>query len=396
MSSEGASRARSSSTILYLGGLFLVIFTAPNQCLGEAREPKKVHYDLVVAAWKDRQRQVRTFDFLCSGQEFERKPSDAELSMSDRVPAGGPSPTDITFPITMRFVYEAKGRARLDYKGRIWSSHRGGYVDEEAISLFDGHLCKTLFPSSQLGFPSAHIYQGTASKVGNNLRVLPLSLALRPFDKTLGMFDPARLVLTDKRGVTDGRTCLILRYEERPTWSDPALVWVDPERGFLPLRCEQKRRGATVQSISISYLRDAKHGWVPSAWTNTQLAPKTGEVVNSVTAKVTQYHINETIPDATFDVSFPPGTYVHDYRTNKEYILREGKPPRPVLEGELQEGARNYQELLHSEPPGSSGNRRLWGLVALNLALFIAIVAVVVLWRRRRKQATTPPPAPPA
>jgi hypothetical protein len=97
---------------------------------------------------------------------------------------------------------------------------------------------------------------------------------------------------------------------------------------------------------------------------------------------VEQFALNETIEDTAFQVTFPVGTWVRDYRTDEKYILREGGARREIEAGEFT--GDNYEQLLHSEPPSRAlARKRVWGL-AVSALLFLAIGGWFLYrhWRR--------------
>jgi hypothetical protein len=92
---------------------------------------------------------------------------------------------------------------------------------------------------------------------------------------------------------------------------------------------------------------------VPTAWT-TGLFGRADSIAQGWQTTSVKYKLNETIPDSTFQLSYPPGTWVRDYITNETYILLEGGKKRPILPGEFD--GKNYEELLHSKPASSGTN----------------------------------------
>jgi hypothetical protein len=181
--------------------------------------------------------------------------------------------------------------------------------------------------------------------------LLPIRLVFRPFDESVGPFDRKNLVLTEGQGVADGFPCVAVRQDDQ-------IFWVDPKRSFIPLRVYRMARvvaperigfGEIIFRLAVQYSEDKEFGWIPAAWSIESNHSSTGNLISSTTARVAAYKINSPIPEATFELPFPPGTWVHDRVKNENYILREGGKHRPVLPGEY--NGRNYEQIRDSEPP---------------------------------------------
>jgi hypothetical protein len=308
----------------------------------------------VIRAWNDRQNRVQSFHFSWSGKHFASKER-AEGFRSDhsrRVSPKGDTivnkePSDVSFDIQMDFsLDEKKGRFRTDYQAKATEEFQA--VPQTSVVIHDGQIGKTFFPkSSGTPFPLAAISNNSPLLHTCDLRSLPISLAYRPFDGVIaGVFDRAKLTLTTEEGVVEGRDCIILR--ENDGESDTVkTVWVDPARDFIPVRYLTSRNGHTDTQVEVSYVKDASLGWVPNAWTIRWLNEQGGTNESWSATKVT-YEINTPIPDSTFDVSYPVGTWVNNCVTDERYLLLENGKKRPILPGEF--NGENYEDLLHSEP----------------------------------------------
>jgi hypothetical protein len=137
--------------------------------------------------------------------------------------------------------------------------------------------------------------------------------------------------------------------------------------------------------LTVSYERDATHGWVPSGWESVWVNPESGALVESSSCKVTKYTVNEPIPQDEFDIVFPPGTIVHDDAAAQTYLVRDRNVKRVITPGER--GA-TYEEILATES-GMAGRvgRSItpWVLcaIALPIALLIALFGIRLIRRAR-------------
>jgi hypothetical protein len=124
----------------------------------------------------------------------------------------------------------------------------------------------------------------------------------------------ARAYETDKmrvgkqRVACDGRECVELRIPRgNAQWE--GLLYVDPERSYVPVQLQEIHKGKAVVNLDIQYVADDKYGWLVSAWRKQTLYPS-GRPSSSATAKAKHFAINSNLDDALFMLSFPPGCHV--------------------------------------------------------------------------------------
>ncbi|GEM_PF-5191332 len=326
--------------------------------------------DVTIKAWQGRAARVKGLEFVSSGMETQSgRKADSARKISAR--------PGVTFANETRFVIDVQGRVLLDYQGKRWSAERAEYLDSRTFTVFDGRTRTDYFPSGE-AFPSAHITQEEASSsTGRHVRTLPIRLVFRPLDGKLGVFDPGKLATTGLKAEVGEARCLILKNGEDQ-------VWVDPARDYIPLRWYQKRGGVTYWFIEIDYELDKEHGWMPIKWKNVALNPA-GDILDSVTAIVSNYRINRMVPDKEFRVEFPAGTWVQNYITEERYIVREGGAKRRVAKGEYD--GTNYQTILRTEPPGTWS--RWWIVVSAALGAAVLFAGLFWLYRRRKSNTKT-------
>jgi hypothetical protein len=331
----------------------------------------------IINAWTKRQANITSIDFHVAGTEFLPKQS---ITQRDLELAGqfiGTQPftlPEISFAVKLQFALDKKGRTRLRYEGRTWSAKEKSYVNKVDNDVFDGNTRKTLFAQGPIDYPNAHIRNGTTADVAHDIRSLPILMIFRPFDKQLGDFDSQNFRLQKDKGIVDGTSCLILKHGE-------STLWVDPSKDFVPIRYFSVRRGILIQTVDVRYVHDPNYGWLPASWTNA-LFSGFDQIEDSMTVKVTEYHVNTDLPDDFFEIDLTPGTWVRNYITDERYLVLEGGKRRPIELGEFD--GTNYEQLLHSDPPGK---RRFWAIVIVNLA-FIVPIAIWAIWRFRRQKST--------
>jgi len=335
--------------------------------------------EALLAAWNHRQKSVQSFHFAWSGNHFRGAGAVESLSV---VGPGGKTPTrgDLSSKTHTSLYLDGKGRFRVDTEGQVWSREASAYVPQSTCNLLDGELQKT-FSSRTITteFPIGIIMDGTTSDSRKVVLYWPIMLAYRPFDTTMSYLDPGSLKMTAEQGMVDGRPCLILRQR---TGDFVRTVWVDAGREFVPVRCLSERGGVTSFQIDVSHSKDAKYGWVPTSW-SIALLEKHGAISESWDAKVVKYELNETIPESTFQLNYPPGTMVSNSMTKESYLVLEDGGKRPIQPGEFT--GSNYDKLLHTAPASERVDLRI-ALTVASLALLGVMWYLLSSWRRRVRQ----------
>jgi len=365
-----ALTSRRAIVRLILMGMFAFSLSGWRLAFASGGEP-----EAVVEAWNARQNEIRTLHFSWSGVHFRAGVAAVALRPAKVLPR-----PEATFDMRMTFTTDGSGRIRLEDYGKDWSDKQEAYVPKETKDVFDGQLRRVFFPKGG-EFPNAHVTSTEACASARDIRLFPIRLAYRAFDTTMGVLDEAGLTLTETKSIVDDRSCRVLR--QRGDWFEHT-IWVDPARSFVPLRYTRSRQGVVRTQVEISYSEDKEYGWVPTSWNIVLLNKQTSNIQESWSGTVTEYKLNHPIPDVTFQLTYPPGTWVHDYVTDQEYIIRGGGNRRPILRGEYT--GDNYEQLLHSDPPSLAkpwGLRRVLGILS-GIGGLLAVL-MYLGWRVRSK-----------
>jgi hypothetical protein len=135
-------------------------------------------------------------------------------------------------------------------------------------------------------------------------------------------------------------------------------LWVDPRRDDLIVQCVLKS-GDNLGVTSIEYRPDKAAGWVPTGWTHKNTLAGIPQAIWETT--VVDYSINQPIPPGTFDLTFPPRTFVMDAVSNEQYLVRADGSKRPVTNQELELNRQRklrFSDLLKQtgSPSGKGAN----------------------------------------
>ena len=102
----------------------------------------------------------------------------------------------------------------------------------------------------------------------------------------------------------------------------------------------------------VSYKKDARDGWVPSAWKTQWQTPETGKLFNVQDATVTKYSYNQEVSRELFEPIVPPGTFVRDDSQGNATVYWVAMPDgqKHVLTEAEYKANVTYEELLNNEP----------------------------------------------
>jgi hypothetical protein len=113
-----------------------------------------------------------------------------------------------------------------------------------------------------------------------------------------------------------------------------------------------------MSTFHFTYTKTPDHGWVPTAWQRTKIG-RYGQLLESETMNMHDYKVNQALERDTFDLQFPPGTWVND-ADHRSYILRPDGTKRVIIPGEF--NGHNYKQLLEEDLPSQA---RMWMLLGI-------------------------------
>jgi hypothetical protein len=240
-------------------------------------------------------------------------------------------------------VTNVRGRARSSpYQQEFWIDENGRYRlndwSLETAEPKDSKPARSRLsgrkPVSQYSFDgttgrtmTGDPPQGVVGKPGRfawpRYAISPLLLALRPQSRD-GFGVPFGLLKVVSVNAIIGSTHCIKLHQK---WGDPANYWVDPARDDLIVAWELLRQDPVQEFVTIDYHRDAKYGWVPTGWTQSN-PPESG--VPQVEHKVTHLALNESIAEPTFTLEFLAGMNVLDWTSFERYTVANDGSKRIV------------------------------------------------------------------
>jgi hypothetical protein len=251
-------------------------------------------------------------------------------------------------------------RVRVEVSGFRWAGD--GFRHMETTTVLDGKR-KTQVEIGWKSAPQGLITSDTDyfEVKGQNCR--PMTRAFRSLSPTMRSFRVETLKPSRVKSVIGGRTCeQFILHGVDGYHSD---YWLDPNRDWVVVR-EAHRFSDGITVLDNEYEADPTCGWIPKAWEFRDTA-KSGPPVCVSKFTMVSYRLNLSVPDDTFQVTFPAGTEVIDSST-----------------GQLNDYTVTTEQVLTLNPTQDSSAQPRWLFGALGG--LGALVVLGLLFRYRRKK----------
>lgn len=280
-----------------------------SQGVSNAARSPPVTIDQIVQAWRTRQQRARSFRF-----EWIETRTDMKGGAMGPEPNAPLNPTkDTTFESKCLLVVDGR-KSNYTYDGYIWGPEVDELLIRKYTCVYDGTESKDFLAAASDKYHPQGILFG--AKPNFQLPTPPLRPPVwfyRSLDVELGGFDQARLTVTGDTGSIAGQDCnIVVQRSGGAGNAYETKLWLDPSQGFAVRRAVTMYAGrVTTSRLDISY--GAKAGeWVPVRW--VYVRTPNGEVRNQLDCRVTEFALNPEIPATTFEIDYPPGTWVTDQR----------------------------------------------------------------------------------
>ncbi len=227
-------------------------------------------------------------------------------------------------------------------------------------------------------YPIGTVFADATYKDLRNIHIRALLLSFRPLHCDTPLWETERLQLDPQpRRVAADAECIALSYKS-PSGT-LTRRWVDPVRGFIVIQeTSHYPDGQRFSQVDIHYSKDPDFGWIPSAWEGSLFGAGSGRVLQTSDSIVTDYALNVPIPDHTFRIDFPIGTFVHDQKRAESYVVQEGARKRFVSSSDLEAGL-SYHDLMQDSSSGT-WTWRSW------LTITGLLLVTAVIWRACRRR----------
>jgi hypothetical protein len=303
----------------------------------------------VFAAWESRDKAIGTFDLSFRIERKSQSSSFGALGSvgSAAIPTfrlrsdgtrvrfdgfGHPSIEVGGSPIDLATLFKKPTGSDEEYLEALWSGFeqptvpepRQPYVaiqERDRVTHFWDQL-QTAYPRA-LVLPSTAVQERTLTErhaIGLPLVADAALIALR-LSASLDPPQPRRCVRLSEPAVLKGVPCVVVvEILQRKEPKQIRRNWLDPARGFLPLRVLELEEDVARRDYVFEYDEASNGTWVPSKWTVVSLH-EYGGVDEFTTAVRTKWNANPKSPQDTFDLTFPPGTWIVDLDRGRQSLV---------------------------------------------------------------------------
>jgi len=192
---------------------------------------------------------------------------------------------------------------------------------------------------------------------------------------TCGLITRRDYRLAKTKALLGETPCSVL--EKRGHSADQWSIWVEEKAPFRVRRHLFANNGKVVTNTEFSYDGAER---LPKKWGCASYLLN-GRLNEHVVAELTEVSLGKALPAEEFELSYPPGTVLKDYRKKQSgpshsIMLEDGK--RKEIKGDPETA---YREMF--EPP-----RLSFGRVAMTVgALGFTVGLVAFVWKHKRKES---------
>ena len=223
---------------------------------------------------------------------------------------------------------------RYESESPIVNSTRDGFIVQKQTTVSKGGIAKVYMAPGAYDYPLGNITETKPTDVPRVSISRPPFLIFRSLSN--GFFNPGDyIVKSDAEGLAKSRLVVLHERQQSPRWS----LCADPDRDCVITHYALSVASKELVTADLTYIQSAEHGWVPKAWRIVEL-DRQGRMCQTTTAVVKEWQINTPIAAEEFELTFPVGTVVRDFRKAADdgetfsYEVLEDGQTRVVKPGE--------------------------------------------------------------
>jgi hypothetical protein len=236
-------------------------------------------------------------------------------------PAKSVPDEETTLESRNRFIIDGE-KYRYEDNHPTWHLPDGKLKKRSLVAFSNGETAKDFFPQdvSGEGGPVGTIQNGPRQEWVKSFVLTPIRMAFRGDNPAISSY-----ILSEIKSA--GRTSFLGRLPcqeyaiDYPNGGRITFL-LDPEKDYVVRRARnQNNKGHITDQTDVEYRPHDVAGWVPSSWVFNKYS-KAGNTLRTTRVEVVELHVNDPQPDELFDILFPPGTRVHDYKNNKLCVVK--------------------------------------------------------------------------
>jgi hypothetical protein len=255
-------------------------------------------------AWKARDAATRSIQYVCKlirSEVVVIGDEDPFVAANSQPNARVSYVSDLTFTVN-------GNKAACVHSGHLgWDSQRGGPRELVRQCIFDGKTGKVLYQGEDP--PPAELTQGRMPDQLRNTDLQSVWLGYSPeqYFRRQGFYQLKRMEIRNPGLTWEDRRVVELVIPSDATPLALCMMYVDPDKGFSPVRAIEVFKGVPRRDVTLDYVEDDRVGWRLSSWSYAWGAPRD---VSQSQGAVERCIVNEEIDDSIFGIQFPIGTHV--------------------------------------------------------------------------------------
>lgn len=271
----------------------------------------------VRAAWQERQKAVHSATI----RWIERHTLTEEVQSEDPEGKSPPAVPPDPFETIGKLSFDG---IKMRYSGtfRILNSAVGKFEIKRFTSTFDGVNSRDLWDKSPLQDAQGIIHQEASLSSLNQLSLKPAMLIYKPLNAEAVGFTLESMKAEPVSEVIKKVDCLVLIGEPYARgWRQK--LWLDPAHAYLPIRHAKLNPSGLVQhQMDWSYEVNQQGQRIPKVCTRTDFSAD-GVVQRTLEFRFKDVSLNDVHPAAEFDLKFPAGAWVTDWKKNPRGKARQ-------------------------------------------------------------------------
>ncbi len=206
----------------------------------------------------------------------------------------------------------------------------GAIQGRKCLIIHDGSVSKSFITQAENFnlYPECYINKAEFLDPTKIMLLWPITMTFRAFDPQINPHPLAGMMPTGASLTIEGVECR--EYELKTGATTFLRCWLDPAHDFIPRRITNWKAGVLRDQLDIAFERREPGIWVPVSWVCKQFF-LSGNPSGTTRVEVTSLRLNEPQSPDQFAMTFPPGTRVHDYVKQKEYIVQANGDMREDL-----------------------------------------------------------------
>jgi len=335
-----------------------------------AQDPPSV--EELLKHWQARQDRVKSFRYEWTEDTFRPK-GHVNLMMPDVFDKPIP-PMDMRFS-RPGYLSAAAGKLNYVHQQQAWFDHEQRHAEVTMRFTFDGKNSKSVTTTSGKDHQVGQVRKEDHHSEIHNFLIQPLLLTFRSSAARISPYAGLPLKATGDSAQIQKARCWCYRVV-----GNGNLIWVDPNRHFIPLRVQTIQQNVVTWQLDVQFERHEPEDWIPISWRVVNYSG-TGKLISSVNVQATKSEFNIDFSDSEFDLEFTAGTRVMDDKNGMQYIQRAGGERRVIRPNEV---AKPYSELAADRAADRLPSWRSVSWTAGSVFV-IVVVGVVILFMMRRR-----------